>query len=290
MPRRWLIRTAALALAAGLGAGLAAAPASIAAAASDAGPTSATGWYLALGDSLAAGYQPFQGEDRDGGYVGPVLSEIRDTSPKTKLVNLACPGATSTTMRQGGDRCSYEEGTQLAQAVEFLHAHAKYTRLVTLDIGANDVAHCVRSLVIDYACLNAGLGAVAVNLPAIVSQLRAAGGPDLQIVVLNYYNPLLAAWLAGPTGHQLAQTSATLQSILNGLIAAAASASSADLADVAAAFDSLNWTLVVTDDWGTVPTNVARICAWTWMCLLQDIHPNDGGYAVLAGAVAAHLP
>jgi lysophospholipase L1-like esterase len=286
MQRRWFVRTATLALAAGL----AAAPASVAAAASDASPTSASGWYLALGDSLAAGYQPFQGEDRDGGYVGPVLSEIRDTSPKTKLVNLACSGATSTTMRQGGDRCSYEEGTQLAQAVEFLHAHRKYTRLVTLDIGANDVAHCVRGLDIDYGCLNAGLGAVAVNLPAIVSQLRAAGGPDVHIVVLNYYNPVLAAWLAGFTGQELAQTSATFQSMLNGSIAGAASASAADLADVAAAFDSLNWTPVVTDDWGTLPTNVAHICEWTWMCVLQDIHANDEGYAVLAGAVAADLP
>jgi hypothetical protein len=40
---------------------------------------------------------------------------------------------------------------------------------------------------------------------------------------------------------------------------------------------------------GPVPTNVATICAWTWMCQLGDIHANDTGYAVMAGAVAARL-
>lgn len=95
----------------------------------------ATGWYLALGDSLAAGYQPGAGDERDGGYVGDVLATVQESAPKTKLVNLACSGATTVSM-VAGDRCAYEEGTQLAQAVEFLHAHGRNTRLVTLDVGA----------------------------------------------------------------------------------------------------------------------------------------------------------
>jgi hypothetical protein len=49
-----------------------------------------TGWYLALGDSLATGYQPGRGEDRADGYVGTVLEQIQTEQPKTKLVNLAC--------------------------------------------------------------------------------------------------------------------------------------------------------------------------------------------------------
>ena len=283
MQRRWPVLSAVLVLAAGV----AAAPAS---AAPDAASTSATGWYLALGDSLAAGYQPGQGEDRDGGYVGHVLADVRQTSPKTKLVNLSCSGATSTTLRSGGGHCTYEEGTQLAQAVEFLQAHAKYTRLVTLDVGANDVAHCVNGLTPDYPCIFAGLGAVSENLPAIMSQLRAAAGPHVHIVVLNYYNPFLAGWLAGAAGQQLAQNSTVLQALLNGSIAGAAGAHGADLGDVAAAFESDNWTPVATADWGTVPTNVAHVCEWTWMCVRQDIHANDTGYAVLAGTVVAHLP
>jgi hypothetical protein len=102
----------------------------------------ATGWYLALGDSLAAGYQPGQGDDKTGGYVGGVLDAVRTSTPKTRLVNVACSGETVVTMVVGG-RCAYDEGTQLAQAVEFLHAHSRTTRLVTIDIGANDVQRCV---------------------------------------------------------------------------------------------------------------------------------------------------
>src|ERR687890_545418 len=68
------------------------------------GSSRATGWYVALGDSLAAGYQPGAGDDKDGGYVGLVLDAKQDTSPKTKLLNLACSGETSTTLVNGG-RC-----------------------------------------------------------------------------------------------------------------------------------------------------------------------------------------
>jgi hypothetical protein len=38
---------------------------------------------------------------------------------------------------------------------------------------------------------------------------------------------------------------------------------------------------------GPVPTNVDRICGWTWRCRLGDIHANDAGYAVMTGAVVA---
>ena len=44
---------------------------------------------------------------------------------------------------------------------------------------------------------------------------------------------------------------------------------------------------------GTVPTNVARVCALTWMCaappLGPNLHPNDAGYRVIAGALADAL-
>jgi lysophospholipase L1-like esterase len=44
---------------------------------------------------------------------------------------------------------------------------------------------------------------------------------------------------------------------------------------------------------GEVPLNVARICAWTWICapapLGPDNHPNVDGYAVIARAFAAEL-
>lgn len=91
--------------------------------------------------SHAKGYLNGSGDDPQGGYVGPVLASLRTDHPKTKLVNLACSGETTSTLINGG-RCDYEEGSQLDQAVEFLHAHRRYTRLVTIDIGGNDIATC----------------------------------------------------------------------------------------------------------------------------------------------------
>ncbi len=283
--RRWAIVVAVLAL------GGLSAPVASAQAPAGPGPSSnAMGWYLAMGDSLAAGYQPGQGDDKTGGYVGGVLDAVQADTAKTKLVNVACSGETVVTMVAGG-RCAYDEGTQLAQAVEFLHAHSRTTRLVTIDIGANDVQRCVsRSpLGIDAVCIQQGLGDVQRLLPLVLARLHAAA-PGTQIVVANYYNPFLAAYLTGAAGQALAQQSVQLQATLNAIIAGAAASVGADVADVATAFHSTDTTLVTVPALGgPVPTNVATICAWTWMCQLGDIHANDTGYAVMTGAVAARL-
>ena len=287
-PRRWTVVIVVLALA-GLVAPGAAAATRTATPPTPAG-SHATGWYLAMGDSLAAGYQPGQGDDKAGGYVGGVLDAVRTATPKTKLVNVACSGETVVTMVDGG-RCTYEEGTQLAQAVQFLHAHRRTTRLVTIDIGANDVQRCVsRSpLGIDLACIQQGLGDVQRLLPQVLAQLHAAA-PDARLVVVNYYNPFLAAYLTGAAGQALAQQSVALQAALNAILAASAATVGADVADVSTAFRSTVTTPVTVPALGgSVPTNVATICAWTWMCQLGDIHANDAGYAVMADTVAARL-
>lgn len=253
------------------------------------GREQAMGWYLAMGDSLAAGYQPGAGDDPTGGYVGGVLDAVREATPKTTLVNVACSGETAVTMVEGG-RCAYEEGTQLAQALEFLHAHGQFTRLVTIDIGANDVQRCVSRtpVAIDLACVQAGLADVQRILPSALAQLRAAA-PGARIIVANYYNPFLAAYLTGAAGQALAAQSATLQAALNGIIAGAAAATGAQVADVATAFRSTTTTPVAVPGLGTVPLNVATICAWTWMCTRNDIHANDTGYAVMTSTVVARL-
>lgn len=253
---------------------------------SDKSAGKATSWYLALGDSLAAGYQPGVGDDRAGGYVGGVLDALQDNAPKAKLRNISCSGATTTSL-MGTDRCTYKAGSQLAEGVQFLKAHKTKVDLVTIDIGANDVTPCARPSV-DVACALAALTTVERNLTATLAQLRAATGPRTQIIVLNYYNPFLAVWLTGPEGQQAAGLSGLLQSLLNAAVARSAGTVGAEVADVATAFKSTDTTPVATA-YGTIPTNVATICAWTWMCTRTDIHANDTGYAVLAEAVASRL-
>jgi lysophospholipase L1-like esterase len=240
------------------------------------------GYYLALGDSLAAGYQPVGGVDLAGGYADDVLAGVQATDPKTRLVNLACPGERSTTMVSGGI-CAYDEGSQLDQALQFLHAHGRYTRAITVQIGANDVQRCVdrATLLIDLVCIQAGMADVATYLPMVLDKLLAEA-PDARVIVLNYYNPFLAAWLSGNV--QLAEQSAQLQATLNSIIGRATADAGATLADVAKAFHSTEWALA-----DGVPINVAYICRYTWMCALFDIHANDAGYALIGQTVVGRL-
>ena len=247
----------------------------------------AMGYYLALGDSLATGYQPTTGNDLTGGYVGHVHDAAVERNAKTRLVNIACAGETSQSFVDGG-HCDFKRGSQLEEMRHFLRAHGQFTRLVTIDIGSNDVQRCLSGGVIDQDCIQGGMAQVEVNLPTILAELRV-GAPNAQIVVLDYYNPFLAAWLTGAEGQALAEQSAGLQQALNGIITQAAAGAGADLARVSVAYQSSNWQLTQVPGLGQVPTNVALICGWTWMCTRNDIDANDPGYAVMAQTVVAVL-
>jgi lysophospholipase L1-like esterase len=239
----------------------------------------ADSWYLALGDSLAVGNQP-SGDQPERGYAGPVLEGLRQTRAGAQLNNLGCSGETTSSMLDGGI-CRYPEGSQIAAAVALLKANASTNRLVTLDIGANDVLRCAdRSGKVDQTCAKSQTTTVATNLSAILRQIRAAG-PKVELVVLTYYNPLLAAWRKGAPGKAAAEQSKPLLDGLNAEITKAAKAAGAKVADVAGAF-------ATSDNGGSPqPNNVTRICEWTWMCSRDDIHANDAGYAEMAKAVLA---
>ncbi len=244
-------------------------------------PPTASGWYVALGDSLAAGYQPGQGDDRTGGYVGHVLDDVRATTPKTRLENLACSGETSTTLVDGG-RCSYVRGSQLGQALHFLHAHSGTTRLVTLTIGANDVTPCLSGPVAGIAgCVRQRLTVLGANLGTVLGAVRHQA-PGAEVVVTNYYDPFLAVWFTSPA---LLPLLGQLHDALNATISAVTGAYGGQVADVSTAFHNDDSTPTA----GGVPTNVAAICTYTWMCQKGDIHANDAGYALMATAVAAKL-
>lgn len=246
-------------------------------------------YYLALGDSLAAGYQPGVGDDKTGGYVGGVLTALRSQEPGARQINLACSGETTGTMTAGGI-CTYAAGSQLAQALQFLRAHHGNTALVTIDLGANDVDGCVSGGTIDTVCVQGGLASVATNLPVILKQLRGAAGPSVRIIVLNYYDPFLAAALTGPAGVATAQESLALSDILNTSIGASARSVGAKVANIAAAFSSHSTApTTLAGVPVSVPLNVAAICRRTWMCSLGNIHANDSGYALMAQAVVRTL-
>jgi lysophospholipase L1-like esterase len=254
--------------------------------------------YLALGDSLAVGIQPDAGgnnQPTDQGYTDNLAAVAGLLLPQLELTKLGCPGETTTSMRTGGI-CPYAGGSQLADAVAFLTAHRSSTVLVTLDIGANDLVGCLDRAtgVIGEACVAAGFQAVAVNLPPILAALRAAAGPNVPILGMNYYDPFLGFWVNGPAGQALAQSSVGILASYNQLLGSIYAAAHVPVADVQAAFATANFdTQVNLSGFGRVPLNVALICRWTWMCAPPpqgpNIHARASGYRVLAGAFLVAL-
>lgn len=260
-------------------------------------------YYVSLGTSLSVGTQPdATGENQpsDEGYADQLFDIIEPNFRKITLVKLGCPGETTTTMMAGG-KCSYEAGSQLAQAVEFLHAHKHKVELITIDMGVNDIlaAGCIVGTDVDFACIQGAFAQIAGNLPIILQAVQNAAAAGTPIVGMNYYNTFLAFWLAGPDGQGLAVESAGLASFLNhAVLGPTYGAFGIPVADVAAAFHSDNFATLVPfplpppNDF--VPLNVATICALTYMCVPApigpNIHANPTGYGVIAATFAATLP
>jgi lysophospholipase L1-like esterase len=209
------------------------------------------------------------------------------------MVKLGCDKETLTTMIEGGGRCAYERGSQLAEAVAFLEAHPSSVAYISISIGANDATACTRSGVLDVACAADTFERAPRDLATIVSALRAAAGPEARIAGMTLYNPWLNNWLQDEQ-QQAVREITGLTEIFNSALADSYLNNGAMVADVAAAFATADFeTLVEMADGRIVPLNVARICAWTYRCapppVGPNIHPNPDGYQVIANVFAATL-
>ncbi len=160
--------------------------------------------YLALGDSIAFGYNPLVQPPALSKYVGypllvsPVVHE--------KVANASCPGETTTSLITGGVGLpgfdcgplrvanqlfvSYNgAASQLDYAVAYLMNNPN-PKLVTINIGGNDLGVLQLTCNGDPNCELAGLPAtldkVGQNLTTIFMRLRQTGytGP---IVAVNYF-------------------------------------------------------------------------------------------------------
>ena len=250
-------------------------------------------YYLALGDSLSQGVQP----DAAGasvptaqGYPDQVYATLRPSHPGLRLVRLGCPGETTQTMMHGGI-CHYSAGSQLAAATAFLRAHRGHVFLVTIDIGANDLEDCGSqpSLTQLASCMGQ-LPKATANVATILASLRAAAGPGVRIVGMNYYLPALAEWRSGLLGRATAELSEKLAIAYDDLLKRAYGHAGITEADVFGAFETTNFGDPVTvPGVGSVPRNVARICQWTWECAPAprgpNQHANAAGYGVIANAI-----
>ena len=233
-------------------------------------------YYLALGDSLARGVQPNAAgvsvETTDG-YPNLVYVALHPSRPGLKLVKLGCPGETTVSMINGGI-CRYPAGSQLAAAVGFLQAHRGRVLLVTLDIGANDPEDCggQPSLGQLAECAVKDVPAAAGHLGTIVARLKAAAGPGVRIVGMNYYLPALAEWRSGLPGHVVAWTAEKLAAAYNNMLGRVYATSGIRVANVFGAFETADFTRPA----GTsVPRNVALLCQWTWQCAARPAGPTS---------------
>jgi lysophospholipase L1-like esterase len=249
-------------------------------------------YVLALGDSLAAGHQVAPEEpghccSRDG-YADQLHEALRVGNPKLRLHVLGCGGETTQTMIAGDGLCHYEHGSQLAEAVQWIKN--KNIFAVTIDIGANDVLACLQQPN-PTGCLPSTLspdGKVAASLAEIVTTLRVAVGPDVPIIGMNYYNPLVAQWFSDPDAAINSQRSVVgpFNSLLESIYR---SKGATAVADVETAFAAADFTMVQSP-FGLVPMSVANVCAYTWMCSAGDIHTNTAGYRLISDAFLAVLP
>jgi lysophospholipase L1-like esterase len=260
-------------------------------------------YYLALGDSLAWGYQPNPttgaGVESGHGYADDLAAYLRhEGDHDLKYVNLSCPGETTGTMLEGscpdlaGSGQKYQ--VQVDAAAAFLKAHPHARILVTLDIGANNVDGCLSGGSLNTTCVAEGVANAGLQLPQILLKLKEAAGSQVSFVGMNYYDPFLAEWLTGSAGQTLAKESVALSTAFNGVLGAAYTVFGMPVADVSTAFKTTDFTDTVPLDGTTVPVNVADICGWTWMCapapVGPNIHANNTGYSVLAKAFEAKLP
>jgi lysophospholipase L1-like esterase len=313
--RRWTAAAAVVVLATGCGGG------------DGEESAAAPSYYLSLGDSLTVGVQPDEnGHPRQTseGYTDVLYRTLYDSDSTLRHERMGCGGEDTTTFVEGGlPDCDkrYEHGSQLEEAEAFLAGHEGQVDLVTLTIGGNNFTSCVEGVRdpgggadvpedvgINEECVADGLERVETEVPVIAERLRAAAGPDTQIVGMTYYNPFLALLLldgepagsagatAGPDaeatgGDELAERAVDTLTRLNESLTASYSAAGIDVADVGAAFESTNAEVPADSDTG-MPANLQNICDHTWMCNTDrgpDIHTNKAGAKEIAEVFAEQV-
>ena len=241
-------------------------------------------YYLALGDSIAYGFQPTKKPGTrasafDTGYVDVFAARLRRLSPHIKVVNYGCPGESTLTFTRG--RCSgfadgfklhnAFRGPQLRAAESFLRAHDGEVSPITLTLWGNDwlpllLDKCEGNVTCVRAHGPRTIASIGARLTSILRRLRAAA-PSAEIIVTG-------AWNIDP--RHLPQFESIYRS-LDESIARAASVSDARVAKAR----------LVLNPPGTVRKQQSRLCKLTFICSKGDPHPTDAGYRALGNAFMA---
>ncbi len=265
---------------------LSSALAGAAGAATSGAPVSA--FYLVIGASDSLGVQPqsqaLGGARTHAGYANDVVLAEAARGVNLDMTQVGCPGETTYTAINGGDRCYSGTTTQLSLALDFLHAHYSDTGLVTIDLGFNNLLPCLRGGALDPTCVDAALPQLRLDMTTILTALKAAAGPHVTIVGLTHFNPYLASALAGSTGKVIASDSVEPLANLNKELADVYGSFGVAVANEVAAFQ-----LDATTHHHTAQFGLAtHICSLTYMCRTShapNFHPDSHGYHLIAEAI-----
>lgn len=227
--------------------------------------------YLALGDSFAAG----QGASSDTeSYVSLFFAFLEENGEKDlSLRNFAENGETTTSMIAQG-----QFGVALAE-LRFRNQDDNPKNdvfVLTIEIGGNDIRDLAGegqpcappAPTTNTACTRAvgeALDAMEQNLTAVLRSIRVAAGPDVRILVLDYFNPYSG------TGEPLEEAGDLVLPLLNERIS--------DVAALPGIEALVVHTFAAFEGKGAELTNVTGPDA--------DFHPNDAGYRLLADLLIA---
>jgi lysophospholipase L1-like esterase len=261
-------------------------------------------YYVSLGDSYAAGFQPTapgKGATTRNGFAYQVPTLAKARGYRYKLVNFGCAGATTVSLLEQDD-CApralgpggrqYAGRTQIAAAERFLRRHRGKIGLITVSIGGNDVTKCARGAD-PIPCVVAAVTAINQNVIKISKRLRTAAGPKVRIVGITYPDVILGQWIGENANQDLARLSVTaFKDFINPALSKAYTAVGGTLVDVTAAtgaYGSLD-ELVALPSGTLVPKPVAEVCRLTYYCQFRDIHARTSGYRLIADLVVKSLP
>lgn len=241
--------------------------------------------YLALGDSVAFGFDPLvpaQDRSEPENFVGypEALAKMLDID----VTNASCPGEASggfISLKSPLDngcrpyRAAFPlhvdyTTSQLDFALAFLRKHPN-TLLVTINLGANDLFVLQKSCKNDAACVQVGLstmlGTLQSNLTTIEGLIRAAGFRG-QLVALTYY-----------ALNYSDRTQVQVIGAINQVETAVTQAFGGQVADGFGAFGA------VAAPFGGDSCAAGLLIRLT--ATTCDIHPSPKGRDVLAGAIRA---